>query len=244
MSDQFSKQSKAYATFRPTYPEDLYQFIFKHLRNKTTAWDCATGNGQVAQYLAKHFEKVYATDLSQQQIDHAFLSDNIRYSVSKAEKTNFPDAFFDLITVGQALHWIDTNLFYNEVKRTARPGALLAVWGYALLSVNPAIDKLFLEFYHNIVGPYWDAARRLVEQQYATIPFPFEQITAPPFQLTVQWTPEQFAGYLTSWSATQNYIRANGIDPVPDFMERMLTVWKPGENKTVTFPLFMKLGSV
>jgi hypothetical protein len=118
------------------------------------------------------------------------------------------------------------------------------VWGYALLSVDPAIDKLFLEFYYNIVGPYWDAARRLVEQQYATIPFPFEQITTPAFQLTLHWTPEQFAGYLTSWSATQNFIRANGIDPVPDFMKQMLTVWKSGENKTVTFPLFMKLGRV
>ena len=45
--DYFSSQSKAYATFRPSYPDELYEFIFRHLKNRTTAWDCATGNGQV-----------------------------------------------------------------------------------------------------------------------------------------------------------------------------------------------------
>jgi hypothetical protein len=244
VSDQFSKQSKAYAAFRPTYPEELYQFIFKHLKNNSVAWDCATGNGQVARYLAKHFEKVYATDISQQQIDHAFQSENILYSVGKAEHTTFPDQIFDLITVGQALHWIDTFSFYNEVRRTAKPEALLAVWGYALLSVNSEIDKIFLEFYYHTVGPYWDVARKLVEEQYANVPFLFEPIVAPPFQLNVCWTPEQFAGYLTSWSATQNYIRANSFDPVPDLMKELMPYWKPGESKPVTFPLFMKLGRV
>jgi len=242
--DYFSQQSKAYATFRPTYPEDLYQFIFKHLKNRTIAWDCATGNGQVAQYLAKHFQTVYATDISRQQIDQAFKADNIFYSVSKAEQTSFPDHEFDLITVGQALHWINTDEFYSEVRRTAKPGALLAVWGYALLSVNEAIDKLFLDFYHNTIGPYWDAARKLVEEQYRNVPFPFERIPSPEFSLCVEWTPEQFAGYLTSWSATQKYIKVNGSDPVPAFNEVIRQHWNKDEKKTVTFPLFLKLGRV
>src|SRR5258705_5587143 len=98
--DFFSEHSKVYAAFRPTYPEALYQFIFKHLKNKNIAWDCATGNGQVAQYLSQHFEKVYATDISQQQLDNGFKAENIFYSVDSAEKTSFPPHQFDLITVG------------------------------------------------------------------------------------------------------------------------------------------------
>src|SRR5687767_7168314 len=151
--DYFSDQSKAYATFRPTYPKELYEFIFSHLKNKGVAWDCATGNGQVARYLSDHFQKIYATDISQKQIDNAVLKDNIVYSVCKAEQTSFADQQFDLITVAQALHWIDTSAFYKEVIRTSKPDALLAVWGYALLSVNERIDPLFLDFYHNTVGP-------------------------------------------------------------------------------------------
>lgn len=242
--DYFSQQSKAYAAFRPTYPEELYEFIFKHLKIKSTAWDCATGNGQVAQYLSKHFAKVYATDISQQQLDSAFTAGNIEYTLAKAEQTSFADHQFDLITVAQALHWIDTDAFYSEVRRTARREALLAVWGYSLLSVNPEIDKVFLDFYYNTVGPYWDKARKLVEDHYRAIPFPFEQIKSPEFNLTVTWSLPQFAGYLTSWSATQLYIKANRQDPVPAVIDVLKKIWKGGENKEVNFPLFLKLGRI
>ena len=109
--DFFSGHSKLYATFRPTYPDDLYDFIFKHVQNFDSVWDCGTGNGQVARYLSTSFKKVYATDISQQQLDNAFQADNIIYSVSGAEQTNFTNNQFDLITVGQAMHWFDVERF-------------------------------------------------------------------------------------------------------------------------------------
>lgn len=242
--DLFSGHAQVYAAFRPTYPDELYQFIFKHLKERSTAWDCATGNGQVARYLSKHFEKVYATDISQQQLQAAFQADNIFYSVSKAEQTSFKENQFDLITVGQALHWIDTEKFYNEVNRTARQQALLAVWGYSLLNIEPQIDELMSDFYKIKVGRYWDNARKLVDDQYRNIPFPFLQIEAPPFRLRVQWTIDHLAGYLTSWSATQKYITEKGENPVPVFIETIKPFWKEKESKEVTFPLFMKLGRI
>lgn len=72
MKDYFSQQSKLYAAFRPTYPDALYNFIFSHLKDKQVAWDCGTGNGQVAQKLSTAFSKVYATDISAQQIAEGF----------------------------------------------------------------------------------------------------------------------------------------------------------------------------
>jgi len=240
----FSQQSKAYAAFRPSYPEDLYRFIFEHLKNYACVWDCATGNGQVAQYLARHFTSVYATDISQQQIDNAFRAKNIFYSVGGEENTLFKDNQFDLVTVGQALHWFNRPGFYREVKRTTKPGGLLAVWGYALLTVEPVIDQLFMDFYTNQIGRYWDEARKLVENYYRDIPFPFEQIVCPEFNITVNWTLDQFAGYLSSWSATQKYIHTHGLDPVKPFKEDLKSVWRSGEVKLVTFPVFMKLGRI
>jgi ubiquinone/menaquinone biosynthesis C-methylase UbiE len=242
IKDLFSQQAKAYAAFRPTYPETLYEFIFSHLKSRDEAWDCATGNGQVARKLAMKFSKVFATDISQQQIDEGFKADNIFYSVSRAEQTSFPDDQFDLITVGQALHWIDTTAFYNEVKRTSRNGALIGVWGYSLLSVDPVIDEHFRDFYFNIVGPHWDAARKIVEDEYRSIPFPFDEIKSPSFSIDVQWTKQQFAGYLSSWSATQKFIKEKGTDPVPPFMQRLKALWNDTEVKPVRFPLFLKLG--
>jgi ubiquinone/menaquinone biosynthesis C-methylase UbiE len=242
--DYFSDHAKAYAAFRPVYPEELYAFIFKHLKNRSLAWDCATGNGQVARYLCKHFKKVYATDISQQQLANAYRAENIEYSLSKAEDTNFPDDQFDLITVAQALHWIDTGPFYKEASRTSKADALLAVWGYSLLNIDPKVDQLIRGFYHDTVGPYWDAARKLVDEHYSNIPFPFEQIPAPTFHHKVSWTLEQFTGYVTSWSATQKYTKERGSDPVIDFKQQLQPYWSKEETKTVTFPLFLKLGRI
>jgi SAM-dependent methyltransferase len=242
--DYFSGQAhaKLYATFRPVYPENLYSFIFSHLKDRVAAWDCATGNGQVAEYLARHFKQVQATDISQQQISNAHQAHNITYTVAPAEKTSFQDHRFDLITVAQALHWFNTDAFYAEANRVLKPGGLLAVWGYSLCQVNAPIDAIFLDFYHHTVGPYWDSARRLVEEEYRSIPFPFRKIDSPPFHIKTLWTLDQYTGYLSTWSATQKFIQEKGFDPVPSLIPQLARHWARGEQKEVRFPIFLKLG--
>lgn len=242
--DLFSDQSKAYAAFRPTYPAELFEFVLSDVKNLDRAWDCATGNGQVARDLSKHFRKVVATDLSQQQLDEAFQASNIEYSLSKAEKTSFADDSFDLITVGQALHWINTSEFYPEASRVGKPGSTIAVWGYSMLSVDSQIDKFFNEFYFKTVGKYWDAARRLVENEYTGIDFPFAKKREAKFQIKTSWSLEQFAGYLTSWSATQKFIKAEGHSPVPEFIQSIRHLWMGEEIKDVRFPVFVKTGII
>lgn len=243
MKDYFSTQSKTYAAFRPTYPDDLYEFIFQNVKSKDNAWDCATGNGQVAHKLAQHFRNVEATDISPQQLEHGIRKENIHYSIAPAEKTGFQDHQFDLITVAQALHWFDREAFYKEVRRVCKPGGILAVWGYSMLTIDPAIDQLIGEFYNDTVGQYWDSARRLVEDEYRSIEFPFESIAAPPFSIEVKWTLEQLGGYLSSWSATQNFIKEKRYDPVDELIKTM----KRDNHQTlmpVSFPLFMRIGIV
>ncbi|MCD9017283.1 class I SAM-dependent methyltransferase [Parachryseolinea silvisoli] len=242
--DYFSGHAKVYAAFRPAYPVALYDFIFRHLPQRRRAWDCATGNGQVARHLAQHFQHVDATDISQQQLDNAYRADNITYSVAPAEKSGFADGRFDLITVAQALHWFDTHAFYQEVRRTGAPGGLLAVWGYASLRIEPFVDEIITDFYSRIVGPYWDDARRLVEERYLTIPFPFPEIPSPGFHIDVVWTLDHLAGYLESWSATQKYTRATGINPVPELCGRLRAYWSENDTKTVRFPIFLRLGEI
>jgi ubiquinone/menaquinone biosynthesis C-methylase UbiE len=243
MKDYFSSQSKAYAAFRPTYPKALYDFIFRQVRIKETAWDCATGNGQVASYLADYFHDVYATDISQQQLDHAHKKRNIHYSIGSAERPSFESNQFDLITVAQALHWFDRDKFYEEVKRVGKPDSILAIWGYAMLYIEPSIDELILNFYNETVGPYWDDARRLVEQEYQTISFPFEKLETPRFSIEVEWTLSQLSGYFSSWSATQKYIKEKGTDPVPDFIETLRKHWTR-QSMNVTFPIFTRIGTI
>src|SRR5436190_20945613 len=120
MKDRFSGQAGSYAMFRPTYPAELYEFILRRVKGRQQVWDCATGNGQVARDLAPHFKEVHATDSSVNQIKNAVAQPNIFYSVAPAESTSFPDSSFDLITVGQALHWFNISKFYEEVNRVGR----------------------------------------------------------------------------------------------------------------------------
>lgn len=240
--DLFSGHANVYAAFRPTYPEELYQFILQFVARKEAAWDCGTGNGQVAQRLAATFSTVYATDLSEQQIAQAVQHPNIHYSVSPAEKTPFPDAAFDLVTVAQALHWFNIEEFYREVRRVARPDATLAFWGYGNIAINAAVDAHIQHFYSEVVGTFWDSARRHVETDYREIPFPFRVIESPRFQIEQRWTLDHLCGYLESWSATQRYIAEQKSNPVKELRPALQSVWGADETLTVRFPIFLKLG--
>lgn len=87
--DLFSEQSKEYASYRPTYPPELFNYILSFVEEKKLAWDCATGNGQSAIPLSEHFQKVFASDISQKQLEQAPEKDNIEYISCPAEKTPF-----------------------------------------------------------------------------------------------------------------------------------------------------------
>jgi SAM-dependent methyltransferase len=242
VKDRFSSHAREYAAFRPTYPGELYDFIFRHLNHFTAAWDAGTGNGQVARELARKFMSVMATDISPQQLKNAYPASNIFYSLT-GEKTPFPDDTFDLITVAQAIHWFDVSQFYTEVRRVAKRNAILAVWGYGLLSIAPEIDPRLRHFYTEVVGPYWDKERRLVDEHYSTLSFPFDELKPPAFQFSFRWTLEEFQGYLATWSSVQKYKREQGINPVESFIEEIRPSWKE-ETQTVSFPLFLRMGKI
>jgi ubiquinone/menaquinone biosynthesis C-methylase UbiE len=241
--DLFSNNSKEYAAFRPTYPSALYDFMMMHVKNKTQAWDCACGNGQVARDLADRVDKVFATDQSASQIDNAIRRDNIVYSVGSAERTSFADQQFDLVTVGQAIHWFNIPKFIAEVRRVTKPGGVVAVWGYSLLSIDTGIDLLISNFYTSVIGPYWDKERKLVDDRYRTIEFPFKRIDVPSFEFSFDWTLEELRGYLNTWSSVQKYIKQNQSNPVDKVISQIRPLWND-ERKKVSFPLFVRMGKV
>lgn len=244
MKNLFSTQARYYARYRPTYPAELYDFVLSHVRVQDLAWDCATGNGQVAGELAKHFRRVVATDISEQQLSEAIRSDKIDYQLVSSEESQQVDYSFDLIAVGQALHWFDVEAFYREVKRVAKPEGVLTVWGYGLMQISPEIDALVLHFYRNVVGPYWEYNRSYVDSAYATLPFPFREVPCPEFGMKKQWTLDELEGYLNSWSSVVTFARERGYNPVPDFIAEIRPVWPNGEALPITFPIFMRLGYV
>lgn len=221
----------------------MYDFLFAGLKHFDTALDIATGNGQVAVVLAERFNKVYATDISEKQLSYAPKKDNIIYKVEAAGQTAFDDAFFDLVTVAQAIHWFKFDAFYKEVKRILKPGGTIAVIGYGGMSVNNQVDPWRRHFYKDVIGPYWDKERTYIDEEYKTIPFPFESIETPSFAMEYEWSRDQFIGYLNTWSAVQHYIKQNNSHPLTGaLLQQLSSVWPAGVNNTVRFPLLLKLG--
>jgi ubiquinone/menaquinone biosynthesis C-methylase UbiE len=244
MKDNFSAQSENYAKYRPAYPSAFFEYLNSIVAAKQNAWDCGTGNGQVAHELAKTFNTVFATDISQQQINNALPADNIKYSVQAAEKTNFDDKQFDLIIVAQAIHWFDFDKFYTEAKRTAKDNALLCVLGYGRLEITEPIDKIIGNFYKNIIGAYWDKERKYIDENYTTIPFPFKEIPAPNFVNKLQWNLEHLIGYLNTWSAVKHFVKQKEYNPIEQLQTEIEQYWTKGEIKEVSFPLLLRIGEV
>jgi SAM-dependent methyltransferase len=242
--DHFSGHAAEYREFRPAYPPELFAFLASASPGRELAWDCGTGNGQAAVGLAAHFAKVFATDASPQQLAAAERHPRVEYAVAQAEKCPLQDGCVDLVTVAQALHWFDHDRFYAEVRRVTRPGGLLAATCYFAPSVTPEVDPV-LRRWEGFIRPYWTPERRWVDAGYRTIPFPFPELETPRFELTLESTLHGFLGYLGTWSATKQYVKAHGADPLERFRPEFAAAWgEPDTVRTVRWEFNVRLGRV
>lgn len=242
--DHFSSVAERYADFRPHYPAALFDYLATLAPTDALVWDCACGNGQATLDMAECFERVLATDASKEQIASATPHPKIVYRVAPAEQSGLPDASAGLITVAQALHWFDLERFYAEARRALKPGGVLAVWAYGMNEVEgDRVNQLVQEFYASTVGPYWPPERKLVEEGYRTIPFPFAETTPPSIRMEARWTLEQLLGYFGTWSATNRFIKATGRNPLEPLSESLSRAWgDPHSARLVVWPLSLRVG--
>jgi SAM-dependent methyltransferase len=244
-SDNFSAQSEIYARYRPTYPDSLFRFLAGCVQEHNIAWDCGTGNGQAAIQLANYFNVVVATEPSESQLRNAMPCPGVEYRCETAETNSLPDGIVDLITVANALQWFEFDKFYQEVRRVLKPTGILAAWAYSIPTIDSETDRLLKTFHDETVGEFWVHPNRLVDQEYKTLPFPFEVMECPPFVSRRHFSRADLLGYLNTWSAVQKYIRTYNRNPTDD-LAPMLTKFWPDENqiKEVTWKLILKIGRV
>lgn len=242
--DHFSRQARDYARFRPDYPPALTDWVAARAPGRALALDLATGNGQAALDLARHFELVLASDASPSQLAHARPHPRVRYLRHAAERLPYRDGCADLLAVAQAAHWFDFERFWPEARRVLRPGGACALWTYEKFRVDAAVDALVDAFYADVIGPFWPPERRHVEQAYRTLPFPLAEVAAPPFALQNDWPPDTVLAYLGTWSAVQRYREARGADPLPALRENLRRIWPDGEPRRLRWPIHLRIGHV
>ena len=243
-ADHFSRLSTRYASYRPRYPAGLFDAIAAAASPGERVWDCATGTGQAAAPLAERFRSVLATDASRQQIRAAVPHRRVSYAVARAERAPLRARAVGLVTVAQALHWLDLPPFYAEVGRVLRPGGLLVVWTYGTQRVDGgAIDAAVERFYGEVVGPYWAPERRWVESGYRTIEFPFEEVPVQSPPMSEEWGLAQLLGYVSTWSAVARCREVTGRDPLPDLEAQLAPLWgEPARRRRVEWPILVRAG--
>ncbi len=240
--DHFSDAPNDYRAYRPHYPSELFSYLASISPGKQTAWDCATGSGQSALAMSAYFSAVIATDASAEQIQNAQPGAGISYRVAAAERSGIDADSVDLITVAQALHWFDIPAFFEEVHRVLKIGGVLAIWTYNLLEIQAQIDRLLNHLYGSILGDYWPPERTMVENGYAKISFPFEELNHPEFKMTAQWNLSQLLGYLRTWSALKQYKKQHGVDPIETMLPAFTNAWGEAESmRPVHWPLSLRL---
>ena len=243
--DHFSAVAAAYAAHRPTYPAALVDFLVESAApRRELAWDAGCGSGQLSVLLAERFARVIATDASPEQIAQATPHRKVAYAVAPAEASGLPPRAADLAVAAQAAHWFDLAAYYAEVRRVGRSGAVVALVSYGLVRVDHAdIDPLLDRFCSHVLGPYWPPERRHVEDGYRSLPFPFDEIAAPHFEIHASWALAQLVGYVETWSAVWALERAEGRTPLAAFRRALAGAWGPeGTVRAVRWPIALRVG--
>jgi len=100
----------------------------------TRVLDLGTGTGAVAARVADRFPDadVVGIDVAESMIDEARrnVGGRVRFQVADASRLPFPDATFELVTLGNMIP------FFNEVARVTAPGGR-AIFSFSIGSATP-----------------------------------------------------------------------------------------------------------
>ena len=173
-SFDWGRTSDDYAKFRDIYPQEFYERIVKRglcIKGQNVL-DIGTGTGVIPRNMACYGANWTGTDISENQIKQAkLLSEdmNIDYHVIPAEKINFPDSSFDVITACQCFWYFDH--FEDKIAN--------------------ASEKLVLKY-----NPEWSGGRETMHPIFIPECYSenFELVFHEEYQLNVHFTRESWNG--------------------------------------------------
>ena len=208
-------------------PERLFAHLAARAPGRRRAWDCATGNGQAARSLARHFDEVIATDASA-EADRARAPAAARGLPRRAGGGLGPAGGIDGSRhrrTGPASPF-DRPRFWTEAR--TRPGRARS---HRRLVLRSVVDQRGHRRRHRSALPRHCgtllAARAGADG--TAVPddrrFPSPKRRRRPFRMEKRWSLPELVGYLRTWSAARRYQEAHGEDPIGLVLPELENAW-------------------
>jgi SAM-dependent methyltransferase len=166
-AESFGFVAEQYDLHRPTVPDALIDDLVPP--RPAQVLDIGCGTGKIAVAIAKRGLSVLGVELDERMAEVA-RGHGIPVEVAPFETWNGAGRQFDLITCGDAWHWIDPGPGVAKVTDLLRPGGTIArLWNYQAVDepVNAAFEAIYREH-----APTAHAHTRLLDEGYVD---PFEE---------------------------------------------------------------------
>jgi len=209
---RFGAQAGEYRAFRPLWPQEVFtRILTKVAGDRRRALDLGAGTGHVAHALAAHFAHVVAVEPDEGMRAQFEPRANVALLAGHAEDVELELASFDLVTIGNAFHWMDGARVCVRAYRWLRPGGVFAVFRYnPPHSAEGALDALLAHEF----AVTWRAHvhPRLLDPEYARRTLSESVFGA---RMEASWMPNELAlaraelmGFLRSTSYGGGHARS------------------------------------
>jgi SAM-dependent methyltransferase len=209
---RFGHAADEFQRYRPDYPPVLYERILAEIpeQNRRCAMDLGAGTGIVTGHWLAHFHEVIAVEPDAGMAAKiAELFPNVAIRNVTAEECRQPADSVDLISIANALHWMDSERVFANARIWLRAGAVLAVFDRPLPKATSGIDAITLAEFR---GPWKPHRNPLLkrdlawEQQVRAAPG-FALIEEQKFPYMVSMSPKDYVGFWRSTSYGSAYAR-------------------------------------
>jgi SAM-dependent methyltransferase len=144
-AESFGSVAENYDRYRPTYPSALIDDLVA--QNPRSVVDVGCGTGKAAVLLAARGLDVLGVEIDPKMAERA-RAHGITVEVSSFEDWEAEGRSFDLLTSGQAWHWVDPSRGVPKAAQVLRPGGSVALfWNDDELDadLHAAIDEVYRE---------------------------------------------------------------------------------------------------